>query len=232
MLKSNWVIFNDKNILSESLAKDVLKNAEQSISDKGCFSIVLAGGNSSIELYKILKESSSDWSKWNVYMGDDRHLLKNDKERNDHIIEQVWLNGSLIPKNNIFFIKAELGMSDAKKDYESTLKEIEKFDVVLLSMGEDGHTASLFPGHEYVESDDVVLEYNSPKPPSERVSMSYSRLNKAKNVFKIIMGNSKQEAVSLWLQGEKLPINQINGDNEKVYICKDALAEDFLLLVN
>jgi 6-phosphogluconolactonase len=119
-------------------------------------------------------------------------------------------------------------MLGAKKDYESTLREVEKFDVVLLSMGEDGHTVSLFPNHSYVKSDNIVLVYNSPKSPSERISMSYTRLNQAKNVFKIIMGQSKQEAVSLWLQGEKLPINQINGDNEKVYICKDALTENFL----
>jgi len=228
MLNNNWIVFDDKKSLSVSLAKDVLKIAEQSINSKGYFSIVLAGGNSPVELYKILKESHSDWNNWNIYIGDDRYLPKNDKERNDYIIEQVWLNSSSIPKDNIFFIKSELGMSHAKEKYEDILKDIKKFDIVLLSMGEDGHTASLFPDHDHVDNDDIILEYNSPKIPKERISMSYSRLNKSKNVFKIIMSESKQEATSLWLHGKKLPINQINGDNEKVYICKDALTKDFL----
>ena len=230
MLNNNWIVFDSKRSLSKSLAEDILKIAQQSIDNKGCFSIVLAGGQSPIELYKILQESSSDWNKWNVYIGDDRYLPKNDKERNDYIIEKVWLNSSVIPKDNIFFIESEseLGMMDARKKYENILEGIEKFDVVLLSVGEDGHTASLFPSHEYVEGVNVVLEYNSPKMPKERISMSYSRLNQSKNVFKIIIGKSKQEAASLWLQGEKLPISRINGDNEKVYICKDVLDKDFL----
>ena len=228
MLKNNWIVFDDKKSLSESLAKNVLKISEQSIKNKGYFSIVLAGGKSPIELYKVLKKSSSDWERWHIYIGDERFLPVKDVERNDYIIEKFWLNDSLVPRDNIFFIKAELGMLDAKKDYESTLKEVEKFDVVLLSMGEDGHTVSLFPNHSYTKNDDVVLVYNSPKIPKERISMSYSRLNKAKNVFKIIMGESKQEAINLWLQGNRLPINQINGDNEKVYICKDALTKNIL----
>jgi len=229
MLKDNWIIFDDKSSLSESLAKEILNIAKNSINNKGCFSIVLAGGKSPIELYKILRKSLSNWDKWSIYIGDERCLPVKDSERNDYIIEKVWLDSSLIPKDNIYFIKAELGMSSSKKDYENILKDITKFDVVLLSMGEDGHTASLFPNHKHVEGSSVVLEFNSPKIPKERISMSCSRLNKAKNVFKIIMGKSKQEAISLWLDGRNLPINQISGDNEKVYICKDALTKESLI---
>ncbi len=228
MLKNNWIVFNDKRSLSESLAKDVLKIAKQSIDSRGYFSIVLAGGSSPIELYKILKESSSDWGNWHVYVGDERCLPKNDKERNDYIIEQVWLNSSSIFKDNIFFIKAELGMIEARRTYDDILECIEIFDVVLLSMGEDGHTASLFPDHKHIENNDIVLEYNSPKPPDKRISMSYSRLNNTRNVFKIISGKYKQNAVKLWLDDKDLPINKINGDNEVVYICRDALSKKIL----
>ncbi len=89
MLKNNWIVFNDKGSLSESLAKNVLKIAKHSINSKGCFSIVLAGGNSPVELYQILKKSASDWGDWNIYIGDERCLPKNDKERNDYMIEKV-----------------------------------------------------------------------------------------------------------------------------------------------
>jgi 6-phosphogluconolactonase len=81
------------------------------------------------------------------------------------------------------------------------------FDIVLLSMGEDGHAAPLFLGYLYDENKNVVTEYNSPKYTKERINISYSRLNQSKNFFKIISGSSKQVAVELWLKGKEiLPI--------------------------
>ena len=158
-----------------------------------------------------------------VYIGDERCLPLQDKERNDHIINSIWLNNSQIPEKNINFIKAELGCDNGAYTYEEVLKNIVNFDVVLLSIGEDGHTASLFPGHYYDNIKSVVVERNSPKHPKDRISMSYSRLSRANNVFKVVSGVSKQSAVGLWLKGRSLPINKIKGLFERVYICKDAL---------
>jgi 6-phosphogluconolactonase len=152
-----------------------------------------------------------------------------DKDRNNRIINEVWLNGSSIPKSNINFIQSELGIVEGMLHYERIIKNLNDFDVVLLSIGEDGHTASLFPDHTYVENQNVVIEENSPKYPKDRISMSYLRLNKSKNVFKIILGESKQKAVELWLQGVVLPINQIHGSSERIYICTNALPVQYLL---
>jgi 6-phosphogluconolactonase len=225
ILNENWLIFKDNNDLSKELAREILDIAKNSIRLNGCFTIVLAGGRSVINLYKILRQSTSDWNKWYVYIGDERCLPLQDKDRNDHIINSIWLNNSQIPEKNINFIKAELGHDNGAYDYEEVLENIASFDVVLLSIGEDGHTASLFPGHYYDNNKSVVVEHNSPKRPKDRISMSYSRFNRANNVFKVVSGASKQNAVGLWLQGKTLPINQIKGLSEKVYICKDALSE-------
>ncbi len=103
------------------------------------------------------------------------------------------------------------------------LNNVDSFDVTLLSMGEDGHVASLFPGHLHDKNKSVVAEYNSPKYPKKRVSMSYSRLNRSKNVFKVVSGSSKQQAVDLWLKGKVLPINKVFGYSEKVFICRNLL---------
>ena len=218
---NNWLIFTDIDKLSEKLACDILDIAEKSIQLNDIFRIVLAGGESVTSLYKVLNNSKSTWSKWQVYIGDERCMPLKDINRNDHMINKIWLDHSKIPKQNIHFTHAELGPYKASIHYENVLKSIGYFDVVLLSIGEDGHTASLFPSHFYDENKSVVVECNSPKYPKERVSMSYSRLNQSKNIFKVINGKSKQGAVDLWSKGMILPINQINGHSEKVYACEN-----------
>ena len=219
MKKSNdsWLIFDDEMSLSEALAQEILNIAKKSIFEKDCFKIVLTGGQSVLSLYKILSKADSNWDKWYIYIGDERFLPAGHKDRNDQTINKIWLNNSTIPKRNIHFIKAELGLLEARAEYENALKKIDKFDVVLLSMGEDGHVASLFPNHTYPEDQMVVVERNSPKSPKERISMSYQQLNKAHYVFKLIVGESKQKAVILLKQNVSLPITRVNGDCEKIY---------------
>ena len=220
ILNDNWLIFDDEMSLSKALAQEVLNIAKKSIFEKDCFSIVLTGGQSVLNLYKILSKSDSNWEKWHIYIGDERCVPMRHKDRNDQVINEIWLDNSTISKNNIHFIRAELGLIEAQKEYEKVLKKIDKFDVVLLSMGEDGHIASLFPNHLYSEEQMVVVERNSPKLPKERVSMSYKRLNRAHYIFKLIIGESKQKAVTLIKQKANLPITRVNGDCEKLYFCK------------
>jgi len=112
---------------------------------------------------------------------------------------------------------------EARVEYENTLKKFDKFDIVLLSMGEDGHIASLFPNHIYPEEQMVVVERGSPKSPKERVSMSYQQLNKAHYIFKLIIGESKQKAVTLLKQNINLPITKVTGGYNKMYVCKNAI---------
>ena len=223
MLKNNWFVYPNIDELSEQLARDILTLAEKSIKLNNNFKIVLTGGESIINTYKILNNSSSDWSKWHIYLGDERCLPAGDRNRNDYIIKQVWLNNSQILKKNIHFIHAELGPNNGALYYEKILSNTGYFDIVLLSMGEDGHIASLFPGHFYNKNKSVVSECNSPKYPKNRISVSYSRLNKSKNIFKVVCGSSKKKAVDLWLAGKTLPINKIYGQSEKIFACENVL---------
>ena len=217
ILNDNWLIFDDEMSLSKALAQEILNIAKKSIFEKDCFSIVLTGGKSVLSLYKILSKADSNWDKWHIYIGDERCVPMGHKDRSDQVINEIWLDNSAIPKKNIHFIKAELGLLEARLEYENTLKRIGTFDIVLLSMGEDGHIASLFPNHVYLEEQMVVVEQDSPKPPKERVSMSYQQLNKAHYIFKLIIGESKQKAVTLLEQNVNLPIAKVNGDFEKIY---------------
>ena len=223
ILNDNWLIFDDEMSLSKVLAQEILNIAKKSIFEKDCFSIVLTGGQSVLSLYKILSKADSNWNKWHIYIGDERCLPVNHKDRNNHVINETWLNNSPIPKRNIHFIQAEMSQDKAQLEYESALQEVDKFDVVLLSMGEDGHVASLFPNHRHPKNRDVVVENDSPKSPKKRISLSYERLNKSYNVFKVIIGEVKREAVALLIQGRIIPISKIIGDREGVYICENAI---------
>jgi len=222
-LNNNWLIFDDELSLSKALAREILSIAKQSILEKDYFSIVLTGGQSVLNLYKILSKADSNWDKWNIYLGDERFLPKEYEDRNDRVINKIWIKNSLIPQKNIHFIKAELGLVQAQKEYEKVLKRIKKFDVVLLSMGEDGHIASLFPNHSYPEDQMVVIEGNSPKPPKQRISMSYNRLNKSHYIFKLIIGESKKKIANMLWKNTDLPIIKVNGEHEKLYVCKSAI---------
>ena len=222
-LNNNWLIFDDEMSLSKALAQEILNIAKQSILKNDCFSIVLTGGQSVLALYKILSKADSNWDKWHIYIGDERFLPKDHKDRNDRVINKIWLDNSPIPQKNIHFIQAELGLVEAKKEYEKVLYKINKFDVVLLSTGEDGHVASLFPNNSYPNDQIVVIEGDAPKPPKQRLSMSYKQLNKSTYVFKLLIGKSKQHAVRLLRKNINLPITKVTGEYEHMYVCKNAI---------
>jgi len=222
-LNNNWLIFDDEMSLSKALAQEILNIAKQSILKNDCFSIVLTGGQSVLALYKILSKADSNWDKWHIYIGDERFLPKDHKDRNDRVINKIWLDNSPIPQKNIHFIQAELGLIDAQQEYERVLEKVNKFDIVLLSMGEDGHIASLFPNHSYPENHMVVIENNSPKPPKQRLNMSYKRLNKSNYIFKLVIGKSKQHAMCLLRENMDFPITKVTGECEKMYVCKNAI---------
>ncbi len=88
-----------------------------------------------LNLYKMLSESNSEWNKWHIYIGDERRLPVGHKDRNDQMINEIWLDNSTIPKKNIHFIKAELGLLEARVEYENTLKKNDKFDVSVAEYG-------------------------------------------------------------------------------------------------
>jgi 6-phosphogluconolactonase len=223
MLKDNWLIFNNIDALSKRLADDILNIANYSIKSKNKFTIVLAGGTSFINVYRILCNSESNWEKWHIFIGDERCLEANSSGRNDFMINKIWLKNGLIPVDNINFIPTELGVELGALHYEKIINKVNKFDLVLLGMGEDGHTASLFPGHSYTLDRDVIPERNSPEYPKYRVSLSYEALNRSTNVFKVIGSSNKKHAVDLWIKGVDLPINRIHGKFERVYACNDSL---------
>jgi 6-phosphogluconolactonase len=203
-----WLGVADAAELQQTACRRIIEAAERAIKQRGEFVIVLAGGNTPRGMYRLLRAENADWLHWNVYFGDERCLPPDDVERNSKMAADVWLDHVPIPKDRVHPIPAELGATAAALAYADTLRGVGEFDLVLLGLGEDGHTASLFPNQDWgVASDasDVLAVFDAPKPPPQRVSLSAARLSRAREVLFLVMGESKRDAVARWRAGEQVP---------------------------
>jgi len=182
--------------------------ARRAILERGAFHIVLAGGATPRGLYVSLPDLPTDWSLWHIWFGDERVAPTDDPLRNSLMAHRVWLAKVPIPRDQIHYIPTELGLMRAVEEYSRQLAGLGDFDLVLLGLGEDGHTASLFPGHELglpPDGPDVLAVDDAPKPPPRRVSLSVARLSRARKVLFLVTGPAKREAVARWRRGEALP---------------------------
>lgn len=212
-------IFIDDGALVVALADAVGVEADAAIAARGAFHLVLAGGSTPRALYEEMARRGMGDACWHVWYGDERCLAADDPGRNSVMAEAAWLTASNIPPAQRRPIPAECGAAEAARVYAGWLAGVGDFDLVLLGMGEDGHTASLFPGHDWGTrpgSPDVLAVQDAPKPPPERVSLSAARLNRCVKLWFVIAGAGKHAALMRWRQGERLPVGAVHGKQETV----------------
>jgi 6-phosphogluconolactonase len=207
---SRWHSFNSQDEINQATVKRILRAADEAIAKHGDFLIVLAGGSTPKSVYQLLAKEQADWANWHVYHNDDRCLPADHVDRNSKMARDAWLNHVAIPQDQIHDIPAELGNIEGAKAYAKTLLGVRTFDMVILGLGEDGHTASLFPNQSVDNSADAVPVFNSPKPPSDRVTISQHRLNDTYGVLFLVTGAGKQDAVNNWLNGLAIPATLIS----------------------
>jgi 6-phosphogluconolactonase len=211
-----WHASADGGVLQKEAAQRILHAAADAIQMRGLFSIVLAGGQTPRGAYSLLRTAKTDWARWQIYFGDERCLPADDAERNSRMATEAWLGRVPIPKANVHVIPAERGATAAAAAYSETLRGVADFDLVLLGLGEDGHTASLFPGRDWgatPESPDALAITDAPKPPPQRVSLSAARLSRAHDVLFLVEGESKRDAVARWRAGADIPARAIRPSN-------------------
>ncbi len=211
MQVARWTTFATVAALRSAAVDFILQSAEAAINARGRFDIVLAGGSTPKQIYESLRHARTDWSKWHIWYGDERCLPPEHADRNSKMASDAWLAAVDIPAAQVHPMPTENGSVEAAKTYSLALQGLAEFDLVLLGLGEDGHTASLFPGQQW-ESEPpapAIPVSNAPKPPSNRVSLSASRLSQARQVLFIVTGAGKKEAVRQWRNGEPLPVHAI-----------------------
>ena len=208
----NWFVFAEFKQASVAAADFLALQIEQSLQQRDVCHVILPGGNTPGECLYYLSQKDLPWEKLHWYPGDERCFPVGHAERNDTMLEKhLW---SHLPKTNIHPMPAELGAADAARLYAELISGIEKFDIAFLGMGEDGHTASLFPGN--VALDDVhpvVPVYNSPKAPSDRVSFSLATLKKSRSRMVLTGGSAKADILLQIKEGSPLPINCVGDIN-------------------
>lgn len=211
--------------IAQVVRERILALAKQAIAERGKFKFVLAGGKTPEKIYRLLAKSDADWSKWFIYHGDERVLPVDHTDRNSVMAANAFLNAVTIPKAQIFDMPTELGTEKSAELYRPIVQAALPFDLVLLGMGEDGHTASLFPNHVHDENEIVHCVYNSPKPPPERITMSAKALSDTENLYFLITGANKRDALKQWRDGEKLPVATLNAHKNLVVFLDDAAAQ-------
>jgi 6-phosphogluconolactonase len=218
-----WHYLETADDVATAACRHILNAAESAIAERGQFKLVLAGGSTPEKVYRMLADSNADWANWVIYYGDERCLPVDHQDRNSLMASQAFLNKVAIPAGQIFTMPAEFGPEIGADRYKIAVSKAGTFDMVLLGMGEDGHTASLFPGHQHPENELTHAVYNSPKPPPERVTISAKALSNTRELIFLITGANKQEAVNLWRSGADLPVATIVPENPiDIYIDSDA----------
>lgn len=207
-----WHVFPGEMSLQADARERILAAARDAIARHGAFDIVLAGGSTPRKLYRALRRTDADWARWHVWYGDERCVPPGNPGRNSKMARDEWLDHVAIPAASVHAIPAELGAREAAARYARKLRSVDTFDLVLLGLGEDGHTASLFPGHEWgtrADSPDVIAVFDAPKAPPERVSLSTHRLSSARQVLFLVEGAGKRDAVAAWKRGDAIPAASI-----------------------
>jgi len=174
----------------------------------------------------MLSREAAEWGSWEVYFGDERCLPRNHPERNSLSVREALLERVPLPPDRVYEIAAEMGPARAALEYAAMIEAALPFDLVLLGMGEDGHTASLFPGHATGDGDLVIPVFDAPKPPPERVSLSLRALASCREMLILVTGAGKRAALAAWRSGADLPVARVAAAaGARVLVDRDAAGE-------
>jgi 6-phosphogluconolactonase len=227
------VIFPDTASLTKRAADEFVKSVNEAIAEKGSFTVALAGGSTPKALYSLLTEdpaysSKIAWQKMHFFFGDERHAPPDNSESNFHMANHTLFSKGLVKPEQITRIRGEYADTEkAALEYEQALRayfklrdgEYPRFDLVLLGMGEEGHTLSLFPGTKALHATNRVVVRNwIGKLYTERITLTVPAANQAKRVIFSVTRDDKALALKAVLEGpyepEQLPaqfIQPVNG---------------------
>lgn len=243
-LKPDIRIYDSLDVLSLAAAAIFVEASEEAVAGRGRFLVALSGGTTPIPLYELLAKApyraQVDWSLTHVFWGDERCVPVEDLENTYRQVYDLLLGRVPIPSGNVHRVRTELEPDEAAADYALELRKFAtapdawpRFDLVLLGLGSDGHTASLFPGSEEPQGVPVLaVTGHYENRPSQRVTLSSGVFNSARTVLFLVSGRGKAEVLKRVLYGgsepENLPGQRIHPTEGKVIWMVDRAAASLL----
>lgn len=193
---------------AEEVAAAAAADVAQALRD-GARTLVLAGGTTPKRCYELLARLDIEWGTVSILFGDERCVRPDHPESNYRMAREALLDS--VSPATVYRMPAELGPDEAAGIYARVVGAVAPLDLVILGVGEDGHTASLFPGHPALNSSAVAVGIrDSPKPPPERVTLTLPTLRAARRVIVLATGAGKAQAVALARRHE-VPSGMIAG---------------------
>jgi len=231
--------YDDPPALARGAASFLIARCQATQVDGGVFSLALSGGSTPEATYRALAERASDasldWDRVRIFWGDERCVPPDDPASNFRMARQALLDQLPMSDDHIFRMACEGDPEQGALDYEATLRQqfgegsLPRLDLILLGLGPDGHTASLFPGTKALESDGRwVLSNYVEKMGAWRMTLSLEVINAASSVAFLVQGGSKADILNRVLEDENggppLPAQRVQPSHGEVHWFVDAAA--------
>jgi 6-phosphogluconolactonase len=231
-------VFSTVAELSQAAAQFFIQTAQTAVQQQGRFTVALTGGSSPKGLYELLAQSpyreQVPWSQTFVFWGDERAVPFEDSRNNAKMAFDLLLNYVPVPKEQIYPMQGDIPANESAQQYEDILQkhfgdQAPQFDLILLGMGDDGHTASLFPYTPVLqEVSHWVKELYLPEQEMFRVTLTAPFINQAKKIAFLVFGANKAATLYEVLNGEeqhkKYPSQLIKPDNGELHWFVDEAA--------
>ncbi|WP_037320939.1 6-phosphogluconolactonase [Amycolatopsis orientalis] len=241
MSKTEVVVYRNPDLLAAAAAARLVTRIVDVQAAKGSASVVLTGGGTGIAILKELRDSSArdaiDWSRLDLYWGDERFVPADSDERNEKQAREALLDHVPLDPKRVHAMAPSDGefgddVDAAAAAYAEVLAanarpedhgDVPAFDIMLLGLGGEGHTASIFPESPavYEKERSVVAVRNCPKPPPTRISLALPAIRRARDVWLVTGGEAKADAVALALAGAgevQIPVAGARGGRRTLWL--------------
>jgi 6-phosphogluconolactonase len=240
----NVIVFEDAEKVAEYAAIKWMEIAEKAIGKTGCFTVALSGGKTPVTLYRKLAEFQKPlpWDKTHIFIVDERFVSFEHEESNFRMIYRALLGHVSIPEKNIHPVTTSTtSPAESAEKYEQELRsffrtgqnEFPVLDLILLGMGEDGHTASLFPGTDALKETRHYAVPVSPPEKKERISLTLPLINNAKHIVFLVTGRNKAAVIRDVLERdiETLPASLVKPEKGRLFFFLDEEAGSLLFRI-
>lgn len=234
-------VLPDKDALIDRAAQVVVERIKAAIAQRGMCTIALAGGNTPRPLYEQLAKETLPWRSLHIFWGDERYVPADHPDSNQGMARQVWLDHVPIPAPNIHPMPTEADDPlDAANQHESELQEMfqtapgefPSFDIILLGIGDDAHTASLFPHTQALQVRDRLITVGQ-KDGQPRITFTSTLINHARTIIFLVAGVSKRPALQAIFAAEEddasYPARLIQPEGDIIWLLDQAAGQELLV---